>query len=46
LIALCRAQKVDEACRYLERHIEAVRADLLKVVGGGSMGPRSRQKSE
>lgn len=44
LIALCRAQKVDEACRYLERHIEAVRADLLKVVGGGSMAPRSSAK--
>ena len=25
LIALCRAQKVDEACRFLEQHIEAVR---------------------
>jgi DNA-binding GntR family transcriptional regulator len=33
LIALCRAGKVDEACRFLEQHIEAVRADLLRVVG-------------
>ena len=35
LIALCRAQKIDEACRFLEQHIEAVRTDLLQVVGGG-----------
>ena len=41
LIALCRAGKIDEACRYLERHIEAVRADLLKVVGAGTIAPRS-----
>ena len=28
LIALYRAQEIDAACRYLERHIEAVRSDL------------------
>ncbi|CAN5549098.1 GntR family transcriptional regulator [soil metagenome] len=33
LIALCRAGKVDDACRFLERHIDAVRADLLRVIG-------------
>ena len=41
LIALCRAQEIDAAYRYLERHIEAVRADLLRVVGGGSIAVRS-----
>ncbi len=46
LIALCRAQKVDEACRYLERHIEAVRADLLQVLGGGLMATRPHRKGE
>ena len=30
LIALCRAQKIDEACRFLAQHIEAVRTDLLQ----------------
>ena len=44
LIKLCRAQKVDEACRYLERHIEAVRADLLQVLGSGATAPRPRRK--
>ncbi|MBC7585641.1 MAG: GntR family transcriptional regulator [Tardiphaga sp.] len=33
LIELCRAGKVTDACRLLERHIEAVRRDLLRVVG-------------
>ena len=33
LIELCRAGKVADACRLLERHIEAVRTDLLRVVG-------------
>jgi len=33
LIALCRAAEIDEACRFLEGHIEAVRTDLLRVVG-------------
>ena len=32
LIALCRAGEVDDACRFLQRHIEAVRTDLLRVV--------------
>ena len=32
LIALCRARKTQEACRFLETHIEAVRKDLLRVV--------------
>jgi DNA-binding GntR family transcriptional regulator len=46
LIALCRAQKVEEACRFLERHIEAVRKDLLQVVAGSTIAPRARQKRE
>ena len=46
LIALCRAQEVDEACRFLQQHIEAVRADLLRVVGAGSLAPRSRRRGE
>jgi DNA-binding GntR family transcriptional regulator len=46
LIALCRAQKVEEACRFLERHIEAVRKDLLQVVGGGAITPKSRGKEK
>lgn len=33
LIALCRARQTDDACRFLTRHIDAVRADLLRVVG-------------
>ena len=41
LIALCRAQQIDEACGFLVRHIEAVRADLLQVVGGGSIAARA-----
>jgi DNA-binding GntR family transcriptional regulator len=41
LIELCRAKKIDEACRFLERHIEAVRADLLRVVGAGSIAVHS-----
>ena len=40
LIALCRAQAIDEACRFLQQHIEAVRTDLLQVVGGGSIAAR------
>jgi DNA-binding GntR family transcriptional regulator len=32
LIALCKAGQIDEACRYLEQHIDSVRADLLRVV--------------
>ncbi|TYO67290.1 GntR family transcriptional regulator [Bradyrhizobium hipponense] len=46
LIALCRAQKVEEACRFLERHIEAVRKDLLQVLGSSTIGPKSRRKSK
>ena len=41
----CRAQKVEEACRFLERHIEAVRKDLLQVVGG-AITPKSRRKEK
>src|SRR4030095_12385687 len=41
LIALCRAQQIDEACRFLAQHIEAVRTDLLQVVGGGSIASRA-----
>ena len=41
LIALCRAKEIDEACRFLEQHIEAVRADLLQVVGGGAIAARA-----
>ncbi|MDB5501530.1 MAG: GntR family transcriptional regulator [Tardiphaga sp.] len=33
LIVLCRAGKIEDACRFLQRHIEAVRTDLLRVVG-------------
>ena len=33
LIALCGDRKVDDACRFLEKHIEAVRTDLLGVIG-------------
>lgn len=33
LIALCRAGRIADACSFLERHIEAVRSDLLRVVG-------------
>ena len=33
LIALCRAGEFDEACRFLEKHIESVRTDLLRVIG-------------
>ena len=36
-------QKVEEACRFLERHIEAVRKDLLQVVANA---PRSRRKEK
>ena len=32
LIALCRAGEITEACQFLVQHIEAVRADLLRVV--------------
>jgi DNA-binding GntR family transcriptional regulator len=41
LIAVCRAQQIDEACRFLAQHIEAVRTDLLQVVGGGSIASRA-----
>ncbi len=33
LIALCRDQRIDAACGFLAQHIEAVRSDLLRVVG-------------
>jgi DNA-binding GntR family transcriptional regulator len=33
LIALCRARAIDDACRFLEQHIESVRKDLLRVIG-------------
>ncbi|MEY9621864.1 GntR family transcriptional regulator [Bradyrhizobium ottawaense] len=46
MIALCRAQKVEEACRFLERHIEAVRKDLLQVVAGSVVAPKVRRKTE
>ena len=32
LIALARARRVDEACAFLAEHIEAVRADLLRML--------------
>jgi DNA-binding GntR family transcriptional regulator len=41
LIALCRAKQIEEACRFLEQHIEAVRTDLLQVVGGASIAARA-----
>lgn len=34
LLSLCVARKVDEACSFLLTHIETVRNDLLRVVGG------------
>jgi DNA-binding GntR family transcriptional regulator len=34
LIELCRVRETEKACRFLEQHIEAVRTDLLQVVGG------------
>jgi DNA-binding GntR family transcriptional regulator len=36
LIRLCRAGDIANACRFLARHIESVRSDLLRVVGRGS----------
>lgn len=33
LIALCREGRVEEAAGFLRQHIEAVRSDLLRVVG-------------
>lgn len=33
LIALCRDEKIEDACNFLAQHIETVRADLLRVVG-------------
>jgi DNA-binding GntR family transcriptional regulator len=42
LIALCRAKEIDAACRFLAQHIEAVRTDLLQVVGGGSIAARAK----
>ncbi|WP_439574682.1 GntR family transcriptional regulator [Phreatobacter sp.] len=33
LIALCKAGKVEEGCRFLIGHIEEVRQDLLRVLG-------------
>ncbi len=33
LIALCRAGQIADACSFLKQHIEAVRSDLLRVVG-------------
>lgn len=44
LIELCRAQKIEEACRFLERHIEAVRKDLLQVVAGRVTAPKGRRE--
>lgn len=32
LVALCKSGKVDEACRYLAAHVEAVRKDLLRLL--------------
>ncbi|MEP9352968.1 GntR family transcriptional regulator [Xanthobacter sp. KR7-65] len=47
LIALCRAGAVEEACRFLDRHIATVHADLLRVIepragraGGVAASPR------
>lgn len=37
LIALCRARKGDEACRFLAQHIETVRQGLLRVIDRGLM---------
>jgi DNA-binding GntR family transcriptional regulator len=33
LIALCRESRIEEASHFLKQHIEAVRSDLLRVVG-------------
>jgi len=33
MIALCREGRIEEACDFLKQHIEAVRSDLLRVVG-------------
>lgn len=33
LIALCRDGQIEDAAGFLEKHIEAVRSDLLRVVG-------------
>jgi DNA-binding GntR family transcriptional regulator len=33
LIALCRKKRTDDACRFLLKHIEDVRKDLLRVIG-------------
>ena len=44
LIALCRTLQIDEACRFLAQHIEAVRTDLLQVVGGGSIAARGARE--
>lgn len=41
LIALARARRVDEACAFLAGHIEAVRADLLRMLGTPDAGPRA-----
>jgi DNA-binding GntR family transcriptional regulator len=38
MIALCREGRIEEACDFLKQHIEAVRSDLLRVVGR-SIGP-------
>jgi DNA-binding GntR family transcriptional regulator len=41
LIALARARRIDEACAFLAGHIEAVRADLLRMLGTPDAGPRA-----
>ncbi|MET0906750.1 MAG: FCD domain-containing protein, partial [Tardiphaga sp.] len=33
LISLCRHGQIAQACDFLAQHIEAVRSDLLRVVG-------------
>jgi DNA-binding GntR family transcriptional regulator len=45
LIELARGKHIDEACRCLIKHIETVRADLLRMLGGPKpRAPRSGRK--
>ena len=37
-------EEIDAACRFLAQHIEAVRTDLLQVVGGGSIAARAKKR--
>ncbi|MFM1991969.1 MAG: hypothetical protein RJA99_4926 [Pseudomonadota bacterium] len=45
LIELARAGRVDEACEFLATHIEAVRADLLRMVKAPAAKGRRRTRS-